>query len=61
MEFKIDNLDNVLSGSISESSGDGKIIAIINGKKHNIQILGLKNGILEFIIDNSYESAKILE
>ena len=45
MEFKIDNLDNVLSGSISESSGDGKIIATINGKQHNIQIVGLKNGI----------------
>lgn len=61
MEFKIDNLDNVLSGSISESSGDGKIIATINGKQHNIQIVGLKNGILEFIIDNSYKTAKILE
>ena len=61
MEFKIDDLDNVLSGSISESRGDGKIIATINGKKRNIQIVSLKNSILEFIIDNSYETVKILE
>ena len=61
MEFKINNLDNILSGSISESSVDGKIIATINGKEHSIRIIGLKNGILEFILDNSYRTAKILE
>ena len=32
MEFKINNLDNILIGSISESSGNGKIIVTINGK-----------------------------
>jgi len=61
MEFKINNLDNILSGSISELSVDGKIIATINGKEHSIRIIGLKNGILEFILDNSYRSAKIIE
>lgn len=61
MEFKIDNSDNILSGSINESSGNGKIIATINGKEHSIQIVGLKNSILEFILDNSYRTAKILE
>ena len=61
MEFKINNLDNILSGSISESSVDGKIIATINGKEHFIRIIGLKNSILEFILDNSYRTAKITE
>jgi biotin carboxyl carrier protein len=61
MEFKIDNSDNILSGSINESSGNGKIIATINGKEHSIRIVGLKNSILEFILDNSYSTAKILE
>lgn len=61
MEFKIDNSDNILSGSINESSGNGKIIATINGKEHSIRIVGLKNSILEFILDNSYRTAKILE
>ncbi len=61
MEFKINNLDNVFSGAISESSGDGKIIATINGKEHSIRIIGLKNSILEFILDNSYRTAKLIE
>jgi len=61
MEFKINNLDNVLSGAISESSGDGKIIATINGKEHYIRIIVLKNSILEFILDNSYRTAKLIE
>jgi len=61
MEFKINNLDNILSGSISESSVDGKIIATINGKEHSIRIIALKNSILEFILDNSYRTAKIIE
>jgi biotin carboxyl carrier protein len=61
MEFKINNLDNILSGSISESSVDGKIIATISGKEHSIRIIGLKNGKLEFILDNSYRTAKIIE
>ena len=61
MEFKIDNQDSVLSGSIKESSGNGKIVATINNKEHSIQIIGLKNSILEFILDNSYKTAKILE
>jgi biotin carboxyl carrier protein len=61
MEFKIDNSDNILSGSINEYSGNGKMIATINGKEHSIKIVGLKNSILEFILDNSYRTAKILE
>jgi biotin carboxyl carrier protein len=61
MEFKIDNSDNILSGSINEYSGNGKMVASINGKEHSIKIVGLKNSILEFILDNSYRTAKILE
>ena len=61
MEFKIDNSDNILSGSINEYSGNGKVVATINGKEHSIKIVGLKNSILEFILDNSYKTAKILE
>lgn len=61
MEFKIDNSDNILSGSIKESSGNGKMVTTINGKEHSIKIVGLKNSILEFILDNSYRTAKILE
>ena len=61
MEFKIDDSDNILSGSINEHSGNGKITVTINGKEHSIRIVGLKNSILEFILDNSYRTAKILE
>lgn len=61
MEFKIDNSDNILSGSINEYSGNGKMVATINGKEHSIKLVGLKNSILEFILDNSYKTAKILE
>jgi biotin carboxyl carrier protein len=61
MEFKIDNQDSVLSGSIKESSGNGKIVATINNKEHSIKIISLKKSILEFILDNSYKTAKILE
>ena len=61
MEFKIDNQENVLSGSIKESSGNGQIVATINNKEHSIRIIGLKNNTLEFILDNSYRTAKILE
>jgi len=61
MEFKINNLDNILTGSILESTGNGKIIATINGKEHSIKIIGLQNSIMEFILDNSYRTAKILQ
>lgn len=61
MEFKINNLDNIITGSISESTGNGKMIATINGKEHSIKIIGLQNSILEFILDNSYRTAKILQ
>src|SRR5206468_4968380 len=61
MEFKINNLDNNFTASISESSSNGKTIATINGKEHSVKIIGLQNSILEFIIDNSYRTAKILE
>ena len=61
MEFKIDNQENILSGSIKESSGNGQIVATINNKEHSIRIIGLKNNTLEFILDNSYRTAKILE
>ncbi len=61
MEFKIDNSDNILSGSINEYNGNGKMVATINGKEHSIKIVGLKNSILEFILDNTYKTAKILE
>jgi len=61
MEFKINNLGEINTGSISQSSGNGKIIATINSKQHSIQIISLKNSILEFILDNSYKTAKILE
>jgi biotin carboxyl carrier protein len=50
-----------LSGSIKESSGNGQIVATINNKEHSIRIIGLKNNTLEFILDNSYRTAKILE
>ena len=40
MEFKIDNQDKVLSGSIKESSGNGKIVATIDNKEHSIKIIG---------------------
>ena len=61
MEFKINNLDNTFTASISESSSNGKTIATINGKEHSVKIIGLQNSILEFIIDNSYRTAKILD
>src|SRR5438093_4881821 len=61
MEFKINNLDNILTASISESTGNGKIIATINGKEHSIKTISLQNSILEFILDNSYRTPKILE
>jgi biotin carboxyl carrier protein len=61
MEFKIDNSNNILSGSIKESSGDGKMVATINGKEHSIKIVSLKNSILEFFLDNSHRTAKLLE
>jgi biotin carboxyl carrier protein len=61
MEFKINNLDSIISGSISEYSANDEIIATINGKDHSIKIIGLKNSILEFILDNSYRTAKIIE
>ena len=61
MEFKINNLDNIFTASISESSSNGKTIATINGKEHAIRIIVLKNSILEFILDNSYITAKLIE
>lgn len=60
MQFKIDDLKNLLSGEIARSSTDGTILIKVDGKEQVLRILKFGSNEFEFMLGNSFHHAKIL-
>ena len=61
MELKLKGENEIYEASLVTSKKDGVLIININGRDYEMRILGLKSDELNFIIDNTFYSIKILE
>jgi biotin carboxyl carrier protein len=61
MEFKIEDLAEVLTGEIIQTSSNGEVIVKINGKEYILRLLKLSTYEFEFILDHTFHHAKIIK
>ena len=61
MEFKIEDLAEVLTGEIIQTSSNGVVIVKINGKEYVLRLLKLSTYEFEFILDHTFHHAKIIK
>ena len=61
MEYKIDNLNQMITASLITSQENGAAIVSINGKARSLKIINSVGNRLEFIFDNKYHIAKVTE
>ena len=60
MEFKITHLEQPVNAELVSTLGESEAMVKINQKDYRLKVLRFSTNILEFMIDNSYHSAKIL-
>lgn len=60
MEFKIALLEQPVNAELVSTLGESEAMVKINQKDYRLKVLRFSTNILEFMIDNSYHSAKIL-
>jgi biotin carboxyl carrier protein len=60
MEFKIAHLEQPANAELVSTLGESEAMVKINQKDYRLKVLRFSTNILEFMIDNSYHSAKIL-
>ena len=60
MEFKIAHLEQPVNAELVSTLGESEAMVKINQKDYRLKVLRFSTNILEFMIDNSYHSAKIL-
>ena len=61
MEFKVADLATMLDGEFVRATGDGTFIIQIGGKQKLLRLLKSSTDEFEFILDNTYHHAKILQ
>lgn len=61
MEFKIENLENMLNAEIVQSLGNSEYIIRVQEKERTLKILSMTSNKIEFMLDNSYHVAKYLD
>jgi len=61
MELKLKGESEIYEASLVTSKKDGILIIHINGRDYEMRIITLKSNELNFIIDNTFYSIKILE
>jgi biotin carboxyl carrier protein len=61
MQFKVGDLAEILEGEVLRTTGDNSVLVKIGGKQHNIQLLKFGTNEFEFLLDNSFHYAKILQ
>lgn len=61
MEFKIGDLAQMLSGEVLRTAENNSVLVKIGGKEHTIRLLKSGTGEFEFILDNTFHHAKILQ
>ncbi|MGA7370742.1 MAG: acetyl-CoA carboxylase biotin carboxyl carrier protein subunit [Nitrososphaeraceae archaeon] len=60
MEFKIAHLEQLVNAELVSTLGESEAMVKINQRDYRLKVLRFSANILEFMIDNSYHSAKIL-
>ena len=60
MQFKIEDIQTLLSGEITRSSTDGTLLIKVDGKEQKLRILKFGSNEFEFILGNSFHHAKIV-
>jgi biotin carboxyl carrier protein len=60
MEYKISHLEQPVNAELVSTLGESEAMVKVNQKDYRLKVLRFSTNILEFMIDNSYHSAKIL-
>jgi biotin carboxyl carrier protein len=61
VEFKVGDLAQTLGGEVLHASDNGSVVIEIAGKRHSLRLLRSGANEFEFILDNTYHFAKILQ
>jgi len=61
MEFKVSGLAGMISGEILRTNDKGSVIVQISGKQHSLRLLRSGTSEFEFILDNTYHQARIVQ
>ena len=60
MEFKIAHLEQLMNAEFVSTVGESEAMVRINQRDYRLKVLRFSTNILEFMIDNSYHYAKLL-
>lgn len=61
MEFKVGDLAQMLSGEVLRTTENNSVLVKIGGKEHTIRLLKSGTNEFEFILDNTFHHAKIIQ
>ncbi len=61
MEFKVSDLAQLIQGEVLRTAENNSVIVKIAGKEHTLRLLKANTNEFEFILDNTYHHAKILQ
>jgi biotin carboxyl carrier protein len=61
MEFKIGDLAQLLQAEVVRTTENDSVLIEIGGKEHTLRLLKARTNEFEFILDNTYHHAKILQ
>ena len=61
MEFRINDLKQIMSASLVTPRQDGTLVLSINGKERQLKIISFSSDQLEFILENKFYTIKLIE
>jgi biotin carboxyl carrier protein len=61
MEFKVGDIAQMLSGEVLRTAENNSVLVKIGGKEHTIRLLKSGTNEFEFILDNTFHHAKIIQ
>src|ERR687884_468897 len=60
MQFKVDDLAEMLEGEVLRTTDNNSVLVKIAGKQHTLRLLKSGTDDFEFLLDNTFHHAKIL-
>ena len=61
MEFKVGDLAEMLDGEVLRTTDNNSVLVRIGGKQHTLRLLKTGTNEFEFMLDNTFHHAKILQ
>lgn len=61
MEFKVGDLPEMLDGEVLRTTDKNSVLVKIGGKQHTLRLLKTGTNEFEFMLDNTFHHAKILQ